>query len=76
MQTSGLRPDVYAKTPGFSRGQGFYLTNIYKQAKSWAETIAERKGRNVQPIISSYDFDLDLVIDDGYRVKIFETYDL
>ncbi len=57
-------------------GQGFYLTNIYKQAKSWAETIAERKGPNVQPVVSQYDFDLDLVIDDGYKVKIFESYDL
>lgn len=30
-------------------GQGFYLTNLRKQAESWAKTIAERKGRNTQP---------------------------
>ena len=33
-------------------GQGFYLTKLRKQAESWAEIIAERKGRNVNPIIS------------------------
>lgn len=57
-------------------GQGFYLTNIYRQAKSWAEAIAERKGRNASPVVSTYEFDLDSVFDDGYNVKIFETYDL
>ena len=32
-------------------GQGFYLTNLRKQAESWAKTIAERKGRNTQPAV-------------------------
>lgn len=36
-------------------GQGFYLTKLREQAASWAETIAERKGRNAQPIVSEYD---------------------
>lgn len=57
-------------------GQGFYLTKLQQQARSWAETIAERKGRSVQPIVSTYDFDIDAVVADGYRVKIFEKYDL
>lgn len=46
------------------------------QAHSWAETIAERKGRDIKPVVSSYTFDIDSAIDDGYRVKIFETYNL
>lgn len=57
-------------------GQGFYLTKLQSQAQSWAETIAERKGRNIQPVVSSYKFDYDSVIANGYRVKIFESYDL
>lgn len=57
-------------------GQGFYLTKIDRQAKAWAATIAERKGPNVRPVVSSYNFDIDAVIADGYRVKIFESYDL
>ena len=55
-------------------GQGFYLTNLRKQAESWAEVIAERKGRAATPILSSYAFDDDAVKAAGYRIKVFETY--
>ena len=57
-------------------GQGFYLTKLYQQAESWAKTIAERKGRNTLPTVSSFSFDFDAVKSDGYRIKIFESYDL
>lgn len=57
-------------------GQGFYLTNLHEQAKAWAETIAERKGRNTQPKVSTYSLDYTSVKNDGFRVKIFESYNL
>lgn len=57
-------------------GQGFYLTNLCEQSKAWAVTIAERKGRNAQPIVSAYTFDYDSVKTDGFRVKIFDSYNL
>lgn len=57
-------------------GQGFYLTKLYKQAESWAKTIAERKGRNAQPTVSSFSFDFEAVKSDGYRIKIFDNYNL
>ena len=57
-------------------GQGFYLTKLRKQAESWAETIAERKGRNVRPILSTYLFDYDAVKSNDYRIKIFDSYNL
>ncbi len=57
-------------------GQGFYLTNIHEQAKAWAETIAERKGRNTNPIVSAYTLDYETVKTDGFRVKIFDSYNL
>ncbi len=57
-------------------GQGFYLTRLYSQARSWAETISERKGRNKIPVVSSYDLDYDSVLADGYRVKVFNKYDI
>lgn len=57
-------------------GQGFYLTKLQKQAESWARTIAERKGRNAQPILTTYSFDYDTVKSAGYRIKIFKSYDL
>jgi len=57
-------------------GQGFYLTNLHGQAKAWAETIAERKGRNTQPIVSAYTLAYTSVKNDGFRVKVFESYNL
>ena len=57
-------------------GQGFYLTKLYRQAESWANTIAERKGRNAQPTVTPFSFDYDAVKSDGYRVKIFGCYNL
>ena len=57
-------------------GQGFYLTKLRRQAESWAEVIAERKGRNAKPVLSSYSFDYESVKSDEYKIKVFETYDL
>ena len=57
-------------------GQGFYLTNLHDQAKAWAETIAERKGRNTKPIVSAYTLDYSSVKNGGFRVKVFDSYDL
>lgn len=57
-------------------GQGFYLTKLRSQAESWAEVIAERKGRNAEAILSSYSFDYDSVKSAGYKIKVFETYSL
>lgn len=57
-------------------GQGFYLTNLHEQAKAWAGTIAQRKGRNVKPIVSAYTFDYPAVKNGGFRVKVFDSYNL
>ena len=57
-------------------GQGFYLTNLRTQAESWAKTIAERKGRNAQPTVSTFSFDYDAVKSGRYRIKTFESYNL
>lgn len=57
-------------------GQGFYLTNIKEQAESWSEIIATRKGRNVQSIVSVYNFDYFKAKNIGYRFNEFETYNI
>lgn len=57
-------------------GQGFYLTNLYEQAKAWAETIAERKGRNTSPVVSAYTLDYSSVKTGGFRIKVFDSYNL
>lgn len=57
-------------------GQGFYLTKLVDQAKAWAITIAERKGKNATPTISTYSLDYEAIISKKNRVKIFDKYDL
>lgn len=57
-------------------GQGFYLTKLREQAEAWAETIAERKGRNAEPTLSTYSLDYNAIKSEGYRIKIFESYNL
>lgn len=57
-------------------GQGFYLTNLHEQAKAWAETIAQRKGRNTKPIVSAYTLDYSSVKNGEFRVKVFDSYNL
>lgn len=56
-------------------GQGFYLTQLLEQAQSWAEAVAERKGRNGTPVVSVYSLDSNKVLEEGYRIKKFEAYD-
>ena len=57
-------------------GQGFYLTKLFEQAKAWSTVIAERKGRNSQAIVSVYQLNYDSLRVDGFRIKIFDSYDL
>lgn len=57
-------------------GQGFFLTKLHEQAKAWAETIAERKGRNTHPVVSAFSLNYTSVKNDGFRVKVFESYNL
>lgn len=57
-------------------GQGFFLTKLHEQAKAWAETIAERKGRNTHPVVSEYSLAYSSIQNDGFRVKVFESYNL
>ncbi|MDE6749313.1 MAG: DUF3990 domain-containing protein [Lachnospiraceae bacterium] len=57
-------------------GQGFYLTKLAPQARSWAETITSRRGRHVKPVVSAYNFDYDSVIREGFRILSFNVYNL
>lgn len=57
-------------------GPGFYATNIKGQAEAWAQIIASRKGRNVIPIVSVYQFDMSQAQVDGVRIRRFEAYDI
>ncbi len=47
-------PQVKVGRPNFDFGPGFYVTDIYVQAKDWAEKIADI--REAIPILNIYQF--------------------
>ena len=53
-------------------GQGFYITDIRKQAVNWATLVADR--RKVAPIINRYCLDRDAIMSEA-RCKVFAAYD-
>lgn len=57
-------------------GEGFYVTKLRKQAEDWAQVIAERKGRKVQPTVSQYLFDRNGAEANGLRFMSDARYGL
>lgn len=53
-------------------GQGFYVTNLRKQAADWATQTADRK--QLSPILNKYRLKRDAIIAEA-RCKIFKAYD-
>ena len=53
-------------------GQGFYITNIRKQAVDWASQVADR--RKLSPIINRYRLNREAVLAEAH-CKVFEAYD-
>ena len=60
-----VQVDLSRSKRGKDFGQGFYLTNLRKQAESWAKTIAERKGRNTQPAVLTFLFGKRALLSEG-----------
>lgn len=53
-------------------GQGFYVTDISKQAVDWARLVADKKGKH--PVLNRYRMKRDEILAEG-RCKVFEAYD-
>lgn len=53
-------------------GQGFYVTDIRKQALDWAILMAGRRKR--EPVLNRYLLNRDAIMAEG-RCKIFKAYD-
>lgn len=70
------KPLVKVGRKNLDFGQGFYVTKIREQAKSWAVVIAGRKGRHIKPVVSKYRFDIEKAKADDIRFKEFAQYDL
>lgn len=65
-------PLVHVGRPNLDFGPGFYITDIYLQAKEWAEQVADL--RDASPIISVYHLrQLDILR--CCNSKVFKAYD-
>lgn len=53
-------------------GQGFYVTDLLEQAKTWGKSIAS--GRNKNVIINRYKLNREKILK-NYNCKIFKSYD-
>lgn len=53
-------------------GQGFYVTNIRKQAEDWAKLMADRRKKT--PILNRYRLIRDAILAEA-RCKVFKAYD-
>ena len=53
-------------------GQGFYITDISKQAVDWARLVADKRGKH--PVLNRYRMKRDEILAEG-RCKVFEAYD-
>lgn len=65
-------PLVRVGRPNLDFGPGFYVTDIYLQAKEWAEQMAAL--RNASPVVSVYHLRQKNIIGCG-KAKIFSEYD-
>lgn len=65
-------PRVDVGRVGLDFGQGFYVTDLYSQAKDWASVISSRRG--VDPCVNVYHLrQRDLL--NVCKHRIFEAYD-
>lgn len=53
-------------------GQGFYITDLRKQAVDWATLVADR--RKLPPVLNRYRLNRDAILKEA-RCKIFTAYD-
>lgn len=66
-------PKVSFGRPDLDFGPGFYLTDIYSQADSWARKRAEKRGNT--PKINKYILKKELFfLDNRYKSLIFPAY--
>lgn len=58
--------------PHLDFGQGFYVTNLRRQAEDRAQRTAQH--RNLPPLLNIYELDTDRIFD-AYRCLRFDAYD-
>lgn len=66
------RPDCKCGRRNLDFGQGFYVTNIRKQAEDWAKLMADR--RKAAPVLNRYSLNRDAILAEAH-CKLFKAYD-
>ena len=66
-----LTPDVSVGRPNLDFGPGFYVTDIYSQAKEWALKVGEL--RESTPVINRYELNRSQILKEA-RTLVFESY--
>lgn len=66
-------PLVNVGRPNLDFGPGFYVTDLFLQAKEWAGKVAAY--RDAKPIVSIYHLHQQQIVD-SCRAKIFHAYDM
>lgn len=65
-------PDCKCGRKNLDFGQGYYVTDIRKQAEDWAKLMAGR--RKAAPILNRYRLHHDTIMSEA-RCKVFKAYD-
>ena len=65
-------PDCKCGRRNLDFGQGFYVTDIRKQAEDWAKLMADR--RKKAPVLNRYRLNRDAILAEA-RCKVFMAYD-
>lgn len=66
-------PDVMVGRDNLDFGKAFYVTRLKEQAVHWAQVVWGRYEEN-KPILNIYEFDLETVQNEGYRILTFKEY--
>lgn len=65
--------DLTKSKTGKDFGKGFYLNPNYDQAFLWAKSRVKTLDKGT-PVVTSFEFNLDLALKENLKVKIFEDY--
>ena len=65
-------PDCKCGRRNLDFGQGFYVTDIRKQAEDWAKLMADR--RKMTPVLNRYHLNRDAIMAEAHS-KLFKAYD-
>lgn len=67
------KPDVKHGRDNLDFGKAFYLTRLKRQAEHWARVVYSRYEEDA-PVVNTYNFDLEAVVQNGFKMLVFDSY--